>query len=210
MWNFKHLCPLCNSASEVFFDEQFFKCTTCHSIFRSSKYFLSPEKEKCRYEEHNNDVHDTRYQNFVTPLVERICKNHIPSDIGLDFWAGTWPVITHLLQKQWYKVNLYDPFFHNDPNALEKRYNFIVVCEVIEHFHHPKKEFQKLYNLLNIWGKLYIKTDTYNSDIDFWGWYYKNDPTHVFFYSTKTFLWIQKNLNWKKVETLERVTVFEK
>jgi len=31
---------------------------------------LSKDKEKERYEEHNNDVEDLRYQQFVAPIVD--------------------------------------------------------------------------------------------------------------------------------------------
>lgn len=40
-------------------------------------------------------------------------------------------------------------------------------------------------------------TDLYKSDIDFPKWYYKNDPTHVFFYSDEAFKWIQGHWKWK-------------
>ena len=33
-------------------------------------------------------------------------------------------------------------------------------------------------------------TDIYDENIDFSSWYYKNDPTHIFFYHMKTFEWI--------------------
>jgi len=206
----KYICPLCSSYGEDFYSEEFQKCPECKSIFRCPEYFLSPEDEKSRYEEHNNDVYDIKYQNFVSPIVEAIQKNHANTEIGLDFWAGTGPVISHLLWKKWFQMYLYDPFFHNSPELLEKKYDFIIACEVIEHFHNPKQEFELLYKLLSPNGKLYLMTDIYSSEVDFWKWYYKNDPTHVFFYSIETFSRIQNMCAWKKWTLNKRLVILEK
>jgi len=81
----KYICPLCSSYGEDFYNEGFQKCPECKSIFRCPKYFLNSEDEKSRYKEHNNDVHDIKYQNFVSPIVEAIQKNHANTEIGLDF-----------------------------------------------------------------------------------------------------------------------------
>lgn len=35
-------------------------------------------------------------------------------------------------------------------------------------------------------------TNMYSPEIDFNAWYYKNDKTHVFFYSDEAFNWIQQ------------------
>jgi len=53
-------------------------------------------------------------------------------------------------------------------------------------------------------------TDMYDSKIDFSRWYYKNDPTHVFFYSSETFQWIQKHQEWRNLYITERIIVLEK
>jgi len=62
---------------------------------------------------------------------------------------------------------LYDPFFHPKSELLAKKYDFIIACEVIEHFHDPRKEFELLYKLLNQGGKLYLMTDLYSQEVDF-------------------------------------------
>ena len=206
----KYCCPLCSSNWESFYNEQFRKCSGCQSIFRVPEFFISPEKEKLRYQEHNNDVEDRKYQGFVDPIVQEILKHHSSHETWLDFWAGTGPVISHLLEKKWFHIRLYDPFFHNSPEFLTQKYDFIIACEVVEHFHNPKKEFELLYNLLKPGGRLYIMTDLYTPDIDFNGWYYKNDKTHVFFYSDKAFSWIERNWAWKEYRRKDRCIILEK
>lgn len=206
----KNNCPLCCSESESFYNEQFRKCPGCKSIFRVPDFFISPEKEKLRYEEHNNDIEDTRYQKFVGPIVDEILEYYSPHEIWLDFWAGTGPVISHLLEKKWFHIRLYDPFFHNSPEFLTQTYDFIIVCEVVEHFHNPKKEFELLYNLLKPGGRLYIMTDLYTPDINFKQWYYKNDKTHVFFYSDQAFELIAQNWAYKKYTREGRCIILKK
>ncbi|MBO6587161.1 MAG: class I SAM-dependent methyltransferase [Gracilimonas sp.] len=148
--------------------------------------YPTPEEEIFRYESHDNDVEDPRYQEFVSPLVEKIMDKFSPDSLGLDFGSGTGPVITKMLTDQGYSINTFDPFFDNNPDALELDYDYIVSCEVMEHFHHPHREFTKLRSMLNPGGALFLKTDIYTDDIDFHSWYYKSDETHVIFYHPDT------------------------
>jgi 2-polyprenyl-3-methyl-5-hydroxy-6-metoxy-1,4-benzoquinol methylase len=172
------------------------------------KHFLSPREEKARYETHNNCPDDMRYQQFVSPIVESIMKAFEPTAKGLDFGAGTGPVITKMLTDAGYSMELYDPFFHDNPEALELKYDFIVCCEVIEHFHHPFKEFTLLRSLLKPKGILYCKTELISENLVFENWYYKNDPTHVFFYHNETLRWIRKNLLFTGLQVEGRVIEF--
>lgn len=128
----------------------------------------------------------------------------------MDFGCGTGPVAAVELIKLGYKVNLYDPFFENHPQALKESYDFIICSEVIEHFHHPFQEFGLLFEMLNPGGKLYCKTVLYYNTMDFGKWYYKNDPTHVFLYSEESLMWIKKHFNFKKLEITSKLIVFEK
>ena len=188
-------CLLCENETIEFKkwkDRQFLKCNQCESLMVSPDTYLSLEDEKKRYEEHNNDVNDAGYQAFVSPLVEAVLAEQTRSSLGLDFGAGTGPVITKLLKDQGYQIEIYDPFFANDSNLLKDTYDYIVCCEVMEHFHHPKKEFSTLRSLLKPGGTLYLKTKIFGDHIKFEGWNYKNDPTHVFIYHEKALIYIKE------------------
>jgi SAM-dependent methyltransferase len=128
---------------------------------------------------------------------------------GLDFGAGTGPVLSKVLQDNNYSIKMYDPFFHYHPELLDDKYDFIGSCEVIEHFHNPYNEFKLLKSLLNDKGKLYCMTEPYHDGIDFASWYYKNDPTHVFFYHQKTFEWIKMEFGFSSVSVKGRLITFE-
>jgi 2-polyprenyl-3-methyl-5-hydroxy-6-metoxy-1,4-benzoquinol methylase len=170
--------------------------------------YVSKTEEKDRYLTHNNDVNDPRYQNFVSPLFTTVNSDFPKTAKGLDFGAGTGPVIAKMLSEKGYSVALYDPFFHPNTEVLEKQYDFIVCCEVMEHFHNPNKEFKLLERLLAPKGKLYCMTDLVPKNIKFSDWYYKNDNTHVVFYSERNLQWIQRHFGFSKLEVNSRLIVF--
>lgn len=75
-----------------------------------------------------------------------------------------------------------------------------MACEVIEHFHTPDREFQRLKDLLQKNGTLYLKTALMDEVPSFLDWRYKNDPTHVFFYHSKTLEWIKEIYHFSLLE----------
>lgn len=205
-------CSLCNTSAKLFFStktKNYYVCNNCFSICLDPSNFISEKKEIERYKEHNNDVNEPKYQNFVLPIVNEVLSDFNKKDFGLDFGCGTGPVITTLLRAKKYTITTYDPFFDKNLKALKTTYNYIVCCEVIEHFHNPLKEFQLLKSLLKPNGKLYCMTDIYSETINFKNWYYKNDDTHVIFYHTKTLNWIKERLGFSKVTIENRLIIFE-
>lgn len=205
------ICPLCEGvgvAYEQYCGISYFMCSVCSGIYMSRACRLDAHAEEKRYLEHNNDVADQRYQDFVSPITNGVTTHFPNSAVGLDFGAGTGPVIAKILRDQGYSLHLYDPFFHNDRNALTIQYDFIACCEVIEHFHNPRDEFALLKKLLLPGGKLFCMTDMFSDDRDFRSWYYKNDPTHVFFYQVKTMAWIKSYFGFSEVMIDKRLILF--
>lgn len=194
------LCPLCLNSSTQFYKDEFYLCSYCEGIFRPAEKLLDNEKEKQRYESHTNDSDDLGYQNFVAPITNAVLKKFSKDDIGLDFGCGKDSPIVKVLRKNEYEILEYDPFFFDDKKLLEKKYDYIACCEVIEHFYNPKKEFELLKKLLKEDGILYLMTGIYNSTIDFSKWWYKNDPTHVFIFQKKTFEYIKKDFDFKDLK----------
>ncbi len=187
----------------------YYRCSCCCSILLDPKMYLSKEDEKKRYEEHNNDVEDPKYQKFVAPIVDQVKQKFVQGCTGLDFGAGTGPVIAKLLREKGFRVELYDPYFWDNSGALNLRYDFIACCEVIEHFHFPGKEFKLLRSLLKPNGSLYCMTEVYNDEIDFGQWYYKNDPTHVFFYHLSALAWIRSHFGFSALKVEGRLINFD-
>lgn len=205
-------CILCNGKTEdfkIYRDKEYKRCTNCSSIMMEAKYYLNSKEEKVRYEEHNNDVYDERYQAFVYPIVREVLKNNTEKDKGLDFGSGTGPVITKLLRDNNYSIDIYDPFFANDKEKLKEKYDYIVCCEVMEHFHNPKLEFKRLKSMLKPSADLYLKTKIYDETIDFDSWAYKNDPTHVFFYHRKALEYIKREYKFSELNIKKDVIIYK-
>ena len=203
-------CTLCDTLLETMIDSSYFECPTCGALVKDSKYYLTPQQEKERYELHNNDVHDIGYQKFTSCITNAVLENQHKDHLGLDFGCGTGPVIAKQLKEKGYQVVLYDPYFYPDENYLNHKYDYIYSCEVFEHFYNPKKEIKKLLSLLRNQGRLYIMTHVYRYSIDFQHWYYKNDGTHVFIYSEKTIAYISTEFNLSVETQTDRFILFKK
>jgi len=203
-------CPLCSGSSVTFFEDQYFRCTTCNGVFMDAQFFVDSTEEKQRYEEHNNNIHDPGYQNFVGPITESVLEDFDRNAIGLDFGSGTAPVISHVLSQKGYEMHQYDVFFAPNEDSLTRNYDFIACCEVVEHFHDPNREFKLLHSLLKPGGKLYIMTNMITKPERFANWYYRRDPTHVFFYTPETFEFIKTNFGFDSLTFDKRLIILEK
>ena len=199
-------CPLCSTPAQLYHihtkrdNQNYYRCSDCHSVAMHPQHYLTREEEKARYLTHNNDVDDPGYQKFVQPVIRAVTSHTQIHHHGLDYGAGTGPVITKLLLEKGYSMTTYDPYFIPNPEAITSTYDFIVCCEVAEHFHNPQREFDQFNQRLKSGGLLIIKTELLTPDIDFPNWYYKNDPTHTLFYSPKG---MKRQLNQHDFETLE-------
>jgi hypothetical protein len=206
-------CPLCASTATLFFQDDsttYFICDTCRGIFLKHDQILSSEDEKARYDTHNNDVEDPRYQNFVSPITASVIKKHPTSHIGLDFGCGSGPVITHILEHHGYQLNLYDPIYQPNQKVLDQTYDYIVCCEVMEHFSDPSKEFLTLHDLLKPKGVLYCMSWLYDESIDFSSWFYRKDPTHIFFYQKETIAFMASHFKFKSYQINNRLITFSR
>lgn len=204
-------CVLCGSKSirSQLECSDYFACDHCDLIFLNPALRLSPEDEKKHYDNHNNDIHDPRYKKFVDPLFREIIQRSEPFDVGLDYGAGPGPVIAYLLENHKIKVDLYDPYFNSTVSKLERKYNFIYASESVEHFYDPQKEFLNIKNHLTENGFLAVMTHMHTPQIDFKNWYYRKDPTHVCFYSTKTMLWIKEEFGFRGMDVVsDKVVIF--
>jgi len=199
------VCPLCHYSGSRIPETELLHCLECQGIYRHKQYRLSPEKEEAQYKIHNNDVNDPGYQQFVMPIVAAVLRDFTPDHSGIDFGAGTGPVIAKLLREQNFNIVLYDPFFHHHPDLLKDTYDYIVCCEVIEHFHNPDQEFALLKRLLKRQGRLYCMTNLYRPNTDLKRWHYVRDPTHVFFYQQITMDWIRKKYNFSACAIQDRL-----
>jgi len=206
-------CPLCSSTAHTFFQDSihhFLLCQECCGIFRDPKQFLDLKDEKIRYLHHRNDMQDKGYHQFILPIINQVKFHITKGGHGLDFGCGHTPVLSNYLTMEGYNMSIFDPLFYNEKSVFDNQYDFIVCCEVIEHFYHPLIEFQNLFKTLVPKGKLICKTHLLKKGDAFDQWYYKNDPSHVFIYQAETILWIKNKFLLKEAKINDRVITFIK
>ena len=120
---------------------------------------------------------------------------------GLDFGSGPGPTLSLMFEEAGHTVALYDYFYANDTSALELQYDFITASEVVEHLHQPKHALDRLWSILKPGGTLGIMTKRVLNREAFAKWHYKNDLTHVCFFSEATFHWLAEQ--WQAELTIE-------
>ena len=206
-------CAICSTPTYLYYihikrnKQRYFRCPECKTIAMHPQHYPTLEEEKARYLTHNNDVYDPGYRKFVRPVIQAVNTHTQPHHHGIDYGAGTGPVITKLLQEQGYTMTTYDPIFIPNTKALSNTYDFIVCCEVAEHFHDPQSEFARFNKLLNPGGILIIKTEFLLTDTDFSNWYYINDPTHTIFYSYKGILRLLSQHDFQCLDIFPRLAL---
>ncbi|UZO80466.1 class I SAM-dependent methyltransferase [Aquimarina sp. ERC-38] len=171
---------------------------------------MSAQQEKERYLLHNNNPKDSGYRKFLQPIVDHVTTHYMATANGLDFGSGPIPAMEILLREKKYKITSYDPYFTATSLSQTTTYDFIIVCEVMEHFKNPAKEFSLLYSLLQTGGELICKTSLFNINTDFKNWWYKNDPTHVFFYTETTLQVILNQYKFKKLKIMKDYFILQK
>ena len=186
-------CPLCKSSESMpFYQDKrdFFRCSDCFLVFVPPHQYLTSEDEKAVYDHHENSPDDPHYRNFLSRLYMPISRHLSPHSKGLDFGSGPGPTLSVMFTESGHQMTNYDVFYAPDSEALEQCYDFISASEVLEHLHHPGEELKRLWSCLKPDGILGIMTKRVIDQQAFSHWHYKNDPTHVCFFSIETFQWL--------------------
>ncbi len=208
-------CPLCLSIENNKYSQDkesiYLKCTQCFLVFTRSIDLLDPDEEKKRYMTHENDYRDQGYKDFLYRLLTPL-KSSIPDNSkGLDFGCGPGPAISHYLNEEGYEVKNYDPYFANEKSLLENKYDFLTCTEVIEHIYDVKDAFAQMVKLVNEKGTIGIMTQFPPDEQEkFSSWWYKNDPTHVRFFSKKTLNYMACEFNLDVEFHGKSVAIFKK
>ena len=207
-------CSLCQSDKTSHFHKeesrQFLICLNCEYVFVPKIYHLSEDEEKLRYDTHINDPKDIRYRQFLSQLSEPLLKKISDNSFGLDFGSGPGPTLSLMLEDYGHQVALFDKFYAKDTSVFNRKYDFITATEVIEHLSNPLTEISRLIKCLNDGGYLAVMTQILTSKINFSNWYYKNDPSHIGFFSKKTLSYLASNFDLEVEFISERVIFFRK
>ena len=184
-------CPLCDSAEVIDYHtdkiRHYLCCEQCELVFVPKEYHLSEADEKGVYDQHQNNSEDAGYRLFLSRLIEPLLDSIAPNSRGLDFGSGPGPTLSLMLSEQGHEMTIYDPFYAPNFSALDSTYDFITTTEVVEHLSAPGEELQRLWRLLRPGGWLGVMTKLVIDQAAFSRWHYKNDPTHVCFFSKTSF-----------------------
>ncbi len=187
-------CLLCGCRRSALFHQDrrrpYWRCGFCRLVFVPPAFHLALQDEKAEYERHQNRPDDPGYRRFLSRLARPLEGRLSPGSRGLDFGSGPGPALAAMLTEAGHAIALYDPFYANDPAALTGRYDFVTATEVLEHLRRPGPELDRLYRLLKPGGLLGIMTKRVIDRERFARWHYIRDPTHICFFSRKTFIWL--------------------
>lgn len=207
-------CPVCLSEAVDHFQtvrgRVYFRCERCRATYLSRAQLPTPEQEKTRYDEHQNDPGDPGYREFLGRLATPLLKRLPPGAQGLDFGCGPGPALAGMVAEAGHDVSVYDPFYAPDQSVLERKYDFITATEVLEHLHRPAETLELLDSLLRPGGLLGVMTEFLTNDRRFAGWYYRQDLTHVVFYAEQTLRMIARLRGWAIDIPRKNVAIFQK
>ena len=190
-------CRLCSHPAHLVFEESrpFFACNVCGLIFTDC--FISEEAVEKHYKDQHGNTFD--WMNEANGFVEWIRNMGLAVPLlslsMLDYGSGS-GLLTEALKKIGFQVDCYEPMLHGEfnPDKYSKSHDVVILNEVVEHLEDINKTFDIIYRVLSPNGVVVIKTlltdwiinDPENFKESFTRWWYKDDPTHISFFSFMT------------------------
>lgn len=205
-------CPLCfdliSDDHQVIDGHLLLRCPNCFLLFKDPQNWPALTEEKLIYDHHQNDPHDSRYQQYLlknlSPILDRISQGAI----GLDYGCGPSKGVETICQARGIKCLSYDPLYFPNEEIFNLQFDFIIINEVAEHFQRPGDEFKKITSLLKTHAYVGLRTEIPPNNLE--GWWYIKDPTHIVFYGLKTLLFIAEKYSYKMISQTGPITLFEK
>ncbi|HHY36918.1 MAG TPA: class I SAM-dependent methyltransferase [Firmicutes bacterium] len=193
----KTACPLCGgtkTTATTIEEKIYYFCSQCDLAFLAAPFHPSPEREKERYLLHNNSLEDKGYVGMFEAFLEQAVVPFVGKNVeALDFGCGPAPVLQVLLERKGIRTDVYDPYFAPELPPPGKQYDLITCTEVLEHVRRPREVWQFFSRRLRPGGILAAMTAFRPPREEFARWWYRQDFTHVCFYSRETFFWLARH-----------------
>ena len=208
------VCPLCLCSEYLPYAKdslrEYRQCQHCALVYVLRESYLDEAQEKERYDLHTNDPQDENYRKFLSKVFTPVSQRLPQGAKGLDFGSGPGPTLSLMFEEAGFEMSLYDHFYAKDESVLQKSYDFITATEVVEHLYEPNKVLAMLMGMLKEKALLALLTQTYPEKEKFEKWWYKNDPTHVCFFSEKTMQFLAKKYGLHLEVVAKDVFIFKK
>ncbi|WP_133408378.1 class I SAM-dependent methyltransferase [Parashewanella tropica] len=207
-------CRLCHSPNVNFYfadkRREYWQCQNCQLVQVPSEFLLTKAQEKAEYDKHDNQSDDMGYRGFLSRCLQPTLARVNVNAQGVDFGCGEGKVLSIMAKEQGVSVANYDLFYANDELLLKQEYDFITCTEVIEHISDAQSTFELFQSMLKPNGLLALMTKRVQDVDAFSRWHYKNDLTHICFYSIATFEWIANHYDWQLEVISNDVVMFTK
>jgi 2-polyprenyl-3-methyl-5-hydroxy-6-metoxy-1,4-benzoquinol methylase len=169
--------------------------------------------EKRQYDHHNNSLENEGYVQMFEDFIELAIAPYLPNiQTALDFGSGPGPVLNELLKRRGLKVDIYDLYYSPKKVYASKSYDLITSTEVFEHLSRPLEVLELLVEHLNENTYLVLMTKfPPKEDKEFLAWWYRRDPTHISFFTPKSFEIMAEKVGLKVLKIInENIVVFQK
>ncbi len=200
-------CPFCeniNLIEEIIANKRYFQCLQdgCGGFFVHSDSFNTHAEQKKRYLLHTNTLEKKEesngYRLYLEKFISIVLDYEKNSERGtnihalFDYGSGPYPALVMILKeynmkfvfKNDVQVKHWDPFFYPNGDFFEHGADIVFCLEVIEHFENASEGFEGLAKACAPGGLIAIQTQLAPKSFDeFKRWWYKDDFTHVSFYT---------------------------
>jgi len=194
-------CRICGSSAELFYRDQreFYLCSQCSFIF--TRKGVQVDQEKTHYETQHSNEYDWLKLGRICLDIAGIFKDQSRIYRILDYGSGAGN-LTNSLRLHGYHVDSYEPMYDTSPPANNGLgYDVIVLHEVMEHIEDIPCAMKTIYDVANdeavvlvftlLTDELLLHADDFISG--FGSWWYKDDMTHVSFFSSLAFKHVCQN-----------------
>jgi SAM-dependent methyltransferase len=191
----------------------YYRCQDCGFVFLDDNHRVDVVQEKKQYDQHNNSLENEGYVQMFEDFIELAIAPYLKKiQTALDFGSGPTPVFSELLKRRGLEVDIYDLYYAPKKVYEGKTYDLITSTEVFEHLSKPLETLQLLMEHLKEGGYLVLMTKfPPKEDKVFLNWWYRRDPTHISFFTPKSFEVMAQKVGLKVLKTInDNVVVFQK
>lgn len=212
-----HQCKVCQSDTTVMTERKkqylYYRCVSCGFIYLDNKFMVDKEREKEKYNMHNNSFDSLGYVKMFEDFIEKAITPYT-KNIGsaLEFGCGSGPVLAELLKQKGLTVDKYDLYFYPKKVYEGKKYDLITSTEVFEHLKEPIKILEILAKHTRDNGYIILMTKFPPADDkEFLDWWYRRDVTHISFFTPNSFEVMAEKVGLNVLRTIDKnIVIFQK